>query len=345
MNNHEQSCTPPLLSLCIPTYNRASLLKMALEAIIGQIGVAQTDQVEIIVSDNASPDGTAEVVKDLQAAHPNVFLHFYRQPENKGPDANIYQVVRLAQGEFVYILSDDDVLLPGAVHKLLSLMETYPTYDAFALNVRVFNDDPWAFAPAEILLSEDQFVHDKSKALLIFNTWIRYISAMAFRRSLISNNDYSDKIGTYFVQAYMFLDVLDKGHGIIFTSQPFIAQRDDNMTVLDFCRVYVTNFAALMNHARSLGCTGLAIQPIHQRNINILRGVVFSNTLSGRWNKFLPNAWDAAGRLLRVYPAEPVVLFQILPVLLLPRWLVPPSHRIYKILRDGINTVRTTKRR
>ena len=236
------------------------------------------------------------------------------------------------------------MLLPGAVQKLFSLIETHPNCDAFALNIRVFRDNLWELTPAEMPLPEDQLVRDKSEALLIFNTWIRYISAMAFRRSLISGNDYSDKVGTYFVQAYMFLDVLDQGSSIIFTSQPFIAQRDGNMTVFDFCRVYVTNFAALMDHARSLGCTSGAIQPIHQRNINILRSVVFSNILSGKWNKFLPNAWDAARRLLHVYPTEPVVLFQILPVLLLPKWLVPPSHKIYKKVKNGIKRVKAEKR-
>ena len=53
--------TQPLLSICIPTYNRAELLRQCLESIISESNVF-TDKVEVIVSNNCSTDKTEEII-------------------------------------------------------------------------------------------------------------------------------------------------------------------------------------------------------------------------------------------------------------------------------------------
>ena len=52
----------PLLSICIPTYNRAEILDKSLESITKQDIFQKTDEVEIIVSDNCSQDNTHNIV-------------------------------------------------------------------------------------------------------------------------------------------------------------------------------------------------------------------------------------------------------------------------------------------
>ena len=133
-----KTAEPPTLSLCVPTFNRAGFLRDALQAILSQIGPAEQALVEVVVSDNASTDDTPQVIAALQAAFPQVCLRSHRQAQNTGPDANIYEVVKLARGEFAYILSDDDILLPGAIATLIELIKSHPDLDAFALNIRSF---------------------------------------------------------------------------------------------------------------------------------------------------------------------------------------------------------------
>ena len=82
------------LSLCIPTYNRAAFLSEALDSVIQQA----TDEVEIVISDNASNDGTAEMVTEYQGKFPRIT--YYRQPENLGFDRNMLRAVDLARGEY-----------------------------------------------------------------------------------------------------------------------------------------------------------------------------------------------------------------------------------------------------
>jgi abequosyltransferase len=104
----------PRLSVCIPTYNRAALLAGALESVLAQAG----DEVEVVVSDNASTDDTPAVVAALQARFPR--LVYSRSPENLGPDRNYLRSVELASGEYCWLMGSDDALAPGAVARMLN---------------------------------------------------------------------------------------------------------------------------------------------------------------------------------------------------------------------------------
>jgi glycosyltransferase involved in cell wall biosynthesis len=107
--------TTPILSICIPTYNRAHYLKNCLESLKIQIidNPFLTDAVEIVISDNHSTDNTAGVAESYR----RYFRHFvYRCAEkNVGFDLNVLNVVRNATGKYCWYLGDDDVVVNGAV--------------------------------------------------------------------------------------------------------------------------------------------------------------------------------------------------------------------------------------
>src|SRR6266446_8826045 len=113
----------PLLSICIPTYNRAALLKSALAALTPQV-VALGSKVELLVSDNCSPDGTKEVVECAQRSCP---IRYRRNEENFGGLYNFVNTAsEFARGDFSWILGDDDLIRPGAVAKIVSIIERFP---------------------------------------------------------------------------------------------------------------------------------------------------------------------------------------------------------------------------
>lgn len=124
----------PLLSICIPTYNRADLLEIALQALLPQIKAAG-DAVELIVSDNCSPDHTPEVVKQAQARGS---ILYQRSETNVGIAGNIHKLCNeLAAGEFAWILGDDDWLLPDGLERVLSLLRRFPEVDYVFVNTAV----------------------------------------------------------------------------------------------------------------------------------------------------------------------------------------------------------------
>jgi glycosyltransferase involved in cell wall biosynthesis len=99
----------PKLSICISTLNRASFIGATLESVIGQA----TSECEIVVLDAASTDGTDKVVAHYCSRFEN--LRYVRQENNNGLDRDFDRAVELARGRYCWLLSDDDILKPGAI--------------------------------------------------------------------------------------------------------------------------------------------------------------------------------------------------------------------------------------
>lgn len=108
----------PLVSIGIPTYNRALLLKQAIESVINQ----DYQNVEIIVSDNGSLDETEAIC--LSYANKSEQFRYIRHPNNLGPQENFREVLRNASGRFFMWLGDDDWIDPSyistCIHQLIS---------------------------------------------------------------------------------------------------------------------------------------------------------------------------------------------------------------------------------
>ena len=111
----------PVLSVAIPTYNRADTLRRQLGSLLGQIIGCQHD-VELVVSDNASSDGTESVVAEIREQFPNV--RYVRNPENIGLLRNVDVAVRACRAEYVWIVADDDVLMPVAVEAVVRAVQS-----------------------------------------------------------------------------------------------------------------------------------------------------------------------------------------------------------------------------
>ena len=108
----------PVLSICVPTYNRLPYLRKQIDYLIGE----RTPEVEIIVSDNSSSDGTQEYLKSLDD---NLGIRVLINEENKGTEGNMYRCAKIASGEYIYFLGDDDYLITGFVNYALKLIKQY----------------------------------------------------------------------------------------------------------------------------------------------------------------------------------------------------------------------------
>ena len=112
----------PLVSVVIATYNRAALVKRAVES-----ALAQTEtRLEIVVSDDCSPDNTFEVLNALG----DLRVRVQRQPANVGVWENWTAALHRARGEFIIFLGDDDWLTPNFITTHLDLLEQDQTLAA-----------------------------------------------------------------------------------------------------------------------------------------------------------------------------------------------------------------------
>lgn len=118
------------LSICIPTYNRATHLANCLNSII--LYNAKSDlKFQICISDNNSTDGTEEVVRWAQKL---IDIKYHKNTHNLGMTRNFLNVVSMADGDFVWMIGDDDLLMPNAIIELYKLIDAHPTVDFFYVN-------------------------------------------------------------------------------------------------------------------------------------------------------------------------------------------------------------------
>ena len=318
----------PILSLCIPTYNRSALLGEALDAIVGQLDADATAQVEIVIADNDSPDDTEAFVTRFQAAHPDAPIVYFRQPQNLGGDANVNTLLKLAHGDYLYILSDDDILLPGAIAKLLTSLRADPPYDAVCLNLCTFANTPDQASAPIFALPQDQVFRGREASLAFLSTWLTFLSAMAFRRERIANKDYADKIGSYFLHSHAFVDALSPNGIMLVTAEPFLAVRSNNTGVYSFFQTFLTRFANVLAYAESIGYSRKATREALARHRPFILGFVLTFKIHGGYGQLKPDYWDGIRRLIQVYGHDPLFLIRVIPLMLLPQSAVLFARRV-----------------
>src|SRR5512140_2644512 len=100
-----QSVAGPLLSVVIATYNRAERVRRAIQSVLDD----PADFFEVIVGDDGSTDHTPEAIQPFLKDHR---LRHYRNPTNLGMRENYLKICGEARGDYIFILTDDDWLVP-----------------------------------------------------------------------------------------------------------------------------------------------------------------------------------------------------------------------------------------
>jgi abequosyltransferase len=121
------------LSICITTFNRAEFIGATLESLITQA----TGDCEIVIVDGGSTDGTDRVVAEYMERFPH--LTYVRQENNGGFDRDLDRAVEIANGEYCWLMSDDDALKPGALKTVLDALRS--NYSLVVVNSEAVNFD------------------------------------------------------------------------------------------------------------------------------------------------------------------------------------------------------------
>lgn len=157
--------TPKLISVIIPTFNRRQLLDEALDSVRAQ----HYRPIEVIVVDDGSMDGTAELVQEWQLACQEEidFSVQYVSQSNQGPSAARNRGLLKARGQYLQFLDSDDRLLPDKLSDALAAFATDPALDLVyclrgELSATTRDVTPWTqqhadlekdLSPAEVVLT------------------------------------------------------------------------------------------------------------------------------------------------------------------------------------------------
>jgi glycosyltransferase involved in cell wall biosynthesis len=117
----EELTHEPRVSIVVPCYNYGHYLATCVDSVLSQPGVT----VDILIIDDASPDGSAEVARRL--ADQDERIRTICHSRNRGHIATYNEGLFKAEGDYVLLLSADDMLAPGALRRATALMQAHPS--------------------------------------------------------------------------------------------------------------------------------------------------------------------------------------------------------------------------
>ena len=113
--------TSPLITIGVPVYNGSRTLRHALDSVLAQT----LPDIEIVISDNASTDGTADIIAEY--ADRDHRIRPYRFEENVGARANYNRVLQLARGDFFKWAAHDDWIAPDYLERCVGVLKHDPS--------------------------------------------------------------------------------------------------------------------------------------------------------------------------------------------------------------------------
>lgn len=224
------------LSICIPTYNRATYLDQTLASIVNQIEADWADDVEICISDNASADGTEELIATWRSKS-SVRVVYSRNTENLGADRNYMRVVELATGEYCWFFGSDDLMAEGSLKRMMQ--EIRMAKDIYLCNriecdidMKPQRDRYWLIPaePSQVfqLSKREDWMRYLQQATSI-GALFSYLSSIVFKRERWNQYQIDPKfIGTAYSHVYMLLSFIPDGCELVYIRDPLVLCRGQN---------------------------------------------------------------------------------------------------------------------
>lgn len=212
------------ISFCLTTRNRAAFIGTTLESLISQA----TDEVEIVVLDAASTDGTAEMVEGFTGRFPR--LRYVRQDINHGVDRDYDRTVELARGKYCWMMSDDDILTPGAMEEVLG--HCRECHDLIVVNAEDRDGDLREVIGARRLPFLEDKVYKPSETNRLFadvSNHLSFIPSVIIRRDLWLSRDRKPYFGSLFVHVGVIFQDRLPGDALVI-ARPLVAVRNANVS-------------------------------------------------------------------------------------------------------------------
>lgn len=231
-----------LLTIAIPTFNRASYLELCLKQILKQIPMYE-QKIEVLVSNNASTDNTESVVSSFRRC--DFDIRYIRNERNIGAEANVIQCFDLARGDYVWVFGDDDILLDGALDKIFKVLEN-GQYGLIYLKSYSFDLDFVNQRPPLQEVSIDVY-NNRDYFIKRVNYLLTFISSNICNKKLIRDEvNIHACVGTNLPQLSWVFLALIKATNHVVINEYLVAAKSNNSGGYELCRVFGANFNDIM---------------------------------------------------------------------------------------------------
>lgn len=252
------------LTIGIPTYNRKLALMKTVGDIIEQVeSLGEDVELELIICDNASTDGTEELAKTIIAN--KKYANYYKNAHNLGFDGNCEKILFLSKGDYVWLLSDDDKLNESAV---------FSVYQAICKN----KPCPYCFVNYNI---ETEGVIEKSRCkiekdgiisadrfLAFSNFAFTFISSCIINRHTWLGYDFTKYIGTNWYHVFVARDLMINSN-VLIIGDPIItmngvdlitSRAEKRASYIGKCDFYIEAYLKLLDFANGMQDVGFGLE-------------------------------------------------------------------------------------
>lgn len=229
----------PLLSICIPIYNRVEYLEKMLRRFLEDRELFD-GKIDLLISDNCSTDDVKSCVDRFKMS--GIKLSYNRNQKNLGPDGNFLYCFNHVSGKYCWLLGSDDIPVSGFLRSLIGILENND-YGLFHLDCYSGKKNQ-----VEDYSDNQQFLKD-------INFWITYMSSNIIKASYIYQVNGYNYLGTNLIQVPYYLTscLNEKKNGIYF-GDCFEQDNDSiNNGSFNFFKVFVENLFNIYGEFQKAG--------------------------------------------------------------------------------------------
>lgn len=314
------------LSICVPTYNRADFLRVSLEGILSAMAGYES-RVELLVSDNASTDHTAQVVSELNAR--GVSIRYDRNPVNV-VDRNFFIAPSRARGAYVWVFGDDDVMEPDAIAQILERIDRSP--GLIICNYSVWDRDMKVMLKERNhAYSDDRTIHSPHQLMADFGITLQFITSIVIRKDILFHEPSGvvepfHEYGVSFMFA-LYSAMLTAAADSLFIARPLLRYRGYNSDLVSVEKWYKYFVAGSDLVLKKLLAKGYSFFSIYRARMKVMRYYIMRDVMARK------RAGDAHFDLITLigskYRDQLLFWFLIIPIIAMP-------HSIFMIL-DRVN--------
>ncbi len=176
----------PLVSIAIITYNQKEFLKECIDSIL----IQDYKNIEIVVADDASTDGTQEMLLEFNRLHPNLFV-LKLSGSNLGITKNSNIAHFACKGKYIAWMGGDDLMLPTKLSKQVAYMEANPDCTLLYHNLEVFYTDSKSIP--HLLNSKKNGREGDIRTLIKYGSFNGACSTM-IRRSMAPKHGFDERL-------------------------------------------------------------------------------------------------------------------------------------------------------
>ena len=182
--------TAPKISVIVPIYNQAPFIRETVDSVLDQ----DYPNLELVLSDDGSTDGTSEILREYAAGEPNR-VKVVASEENTGIAGAFNRALEAHTGEYIAWLGGDDVMLPGKLSRQVAVLHARPDVIGCCHDADVFDSDSGrTYGRFSEVYNGRRGVRDGGVELLLDPAYMMLPSTMMVRSSAVDGLRFDKRI-------------------------------------------------------------------------------------------------------------------------------------------------------